>query len=499
MAYRRRFANAVESIATIAILGTLSGAAHAANMIGYWEGWNSLTLGSVSSNYDVIDLAFALPGGTDNATISFSQSVESASQLASDVSSLKSRGKRVIVSIGGGTSPNLELLNSTDINNFVNSVESIVNQYGLNGIDLDLENSTLDLQSGDNNYTSPTTPTIKNLITAVQDLQSHYGSSFLVTYAPETVDVNAYGSYGGENGSYLPVIYALRSTNQIVATQCYDSGSQYGLNGGIYNEGTDDFDVSQAELLLHGYHMANGQSFPALSQGEVAFGVPATSNAADSASYMSPSNVLAAAEYLGSGTSDGGSYHLAGGPYPNFGGVMTWDINYDEGQGYALADTLVSYLHSIGGSGGGGGLSAGNHTLAPECATGSRLDDTGGSTTNGNPLQIWQAAGNANQTWAFSQTGVSPSGDWNASVLGPYCLNAYSPTSGSPATIWACNGVGNEAWNIVADSSPSGYYQLHPSSNTSLCLDVSGAGSANGTAVQVYTCNSTNAQQWVID
>jgi hypothetical protein len=40
------------------------------------------------------------------------------------------------------------------------------------------------------------------------------------------------------------------------------------------------------------------------------------------------------------------------------------------------------------------------------------------------------------------------------------------------------------------------FYNLHPASNTALCLDVRQAGTTSGTIVQVYTCNGTNAQNW---
>jgi len=96
--------------------------------------------------------------------------------------------------------------------------------------------------------------------------------------------------------------------------------------------------------------MANGQNFPAIPQSNIAFGVPATSNAADGASWQSPQGVLNAAKYLGSGTPYGGSYALEGGPYPGFAGVMTWDIDYDQNQNQGLASTLHPYLASIGGA-----------------------------------------------------------------------------------------------------------------------------------------------------
>ncbi|RDB27201.1 Extracellular exo-alpha-L-arabinofuranosidase [Hypsizygus marmoreus] len=40
---------------------------------------------------------------------------------------------------------------------------------------------------------------------------------------------------------------------------------------------------------------------------------------------------------------------------------------------------------------------------------------------------------------------------------------------------------------------------LHPNGNNNKCLDVRGAQFANGTPVQIYDCNGSNAQQWVIN
>jgi len=492
---------AIATIATLSIIGQVC-TANAASMIGYWEGWNQPTLGNVSSNYDIINVAFALPGGTDNATITFAQQSESDSQFRADINAKKAAGKKIILSIGGASAANCRLLNQTDINSFVNSVEGIVDSYGFNGVDIDFENGTLNLNAGDNDVTNPTTATVKNLITALKTIQAHEGSTFLLTSAPETVDVDAYGSYGGETGSYLPMIYALRGTSQKVWTQCYNSGSQYARNGAVYNEGTVDFDVSQADLFLRGYPMHNGQTFPALPATQVAFGVPATSGAADGASYMAPSTILAIAKYIGSGTSAGGGYQL-GASYPSFGGVMTWSISYDSGAGYALANTLHPYLASIGGgttgsttggtTGTTGTISNGAHTLAPQCATGSRLDDTGGSTTNGNHLQIWAASGGPNQSWTFTSLGSSK---YTLQVNGAHCLDSGgTTTNGSPATIWACqSGNTNQQWTAT---SVSGGFTFK-AGNSGLCLDVAAAGSANGTAVQTYTCNGTNAQTWAV-
>ena len=134
----------------------------------------------------------------------------------------------------------------------------------------------------------------------------------------------------------------------------------------------------------------------------------------------------------------------------------------------------------------------GSYTLTPACASGSRLDDTGGSTTDGNHLQIWAASGGPNQSWTFAEVGA---GTYNMAVNGPYCLDSGGATApGSAATIWSCNGNANQTWTGTAVS--GGY--TFKAGNSGLCLDVSGAGTANGTKVQTYTCNGTNAQTWAL-
>ena len=336
----------------LAVLLTLMATipASAAQMIGYWESYGQLRLSKVSPNYDVIAVAFALPGGTDNAMISFTPSAEKAKQLKSDVASLQRKGHKVVLSIGGQTANNLQLLNAQDIAAFETSVKGLIAKYGFDGIDLDLENATLTLQAGDNDFMHPTTPTIINLIQACNDLAAFYGSAFIITMAPETVNVDAYGTYAGQYGSYLPVIYGLGDNLTYVAIQCYNSGSQYGRDGGIYSQSTPDFCVAMADLLLGGYTLASGQQFPPLDPSRAAFGIPATAAASPGGGYLSPTKVLQAAKYIGSHISYAGrKYTLSSGAgYPNFAGVMCFDINYDQANHLAMSEKLISYLRSIG-------------------------------------------------------------------------------------------------------------------------------------------------------
>jgi len=139
----------------------------------------------------------------------------------------------------------------------------------------------------------------------------------------------------------------------------------------------------------------------------------------------------------------------------------------------------------------GGTLTAGVHTLAPQCATGSRLDDSASGTTNGNKIQIWASSGGANQNWNFASVGTNV---WNAATLGAFCLDANTGGVGTATRLWSCNGGNAQKWTSVA----SGSNYVFKNGVNSNCLDVVGAGNANGTVVDSYTCNSSSAQAWAV-
>jgi len=158
-------------------------------------------------------------------------------------------------------------------------------------------------------------------------------------------------------------------------------------------------------------------------------------------------------------------------------------------QGSTSSSTSSSSTSSSSSS--GGTLTAGVHTLTPQCATGSRLDDSnGGGTANGNPVQIWTATGGSAQNWNFASVGTNA---WNAAVMGPYCLDDMGGAQGVQIAVWSCNGGNNQRWTSAASGSNYTF-----KSGSGLCMDVNGAGSANGTKVQNYVCNNSNAQLWAV-
>lgn len=473
MANRRKVILAL--FATIATL-SFPRPAPAAQMIGYWAAYAKMPLSQTSPNYDVIELAFATPN-TDGATITFVHNVgtESDAQLTADVANMHAAGKKVLLSIGGATATNLNLATAANITSFETSVESIIDKFGLDGIDLDLENGAMNLNAGDNDIFNPTTPKCVNLITACHDLRNHYGPAFMLTMPPQTADIDAYGQYGTVStigwGDFLPLIYGTRDMLSFVATQDYNSGTMYGPDGAIYTCGTQDFDVAVTELLLAGYHVANGQNFPALQPGQVAFGVPATSGSAHKG-YLAPTSVLAVAKYIGSGTSFGGAYVLrnpAG--YPGYAGVMDWDINDDQGASYAMANTLAPYLHSI----------AGGNTV-PSVPTG--LSATAGNTQ---VTLTWNPTSGATSYNVFRST--SPGAEGTVAYSSP-AGNSYTDTGVTNGTTYyykvsAANANGQSAQSSEVSAKPN----IPPAAPSGLT-----AAAASGTVVNLaWTNNATGA------
>ncbi|MFE6820120.1 ThuA domain-containing protein [Streptomyces sp. NPDC057677] len=73
--------------------------------------------------------------------------------------------------------------------------------------------------------------------------------------------------------------------------------------------------------------------------------------------------------------------------------------------------------------------------------------------------------------------------------VGGKCLDIDNSQSadGTKVQLWTCNGTAAQRWTVAADATVKALGK---------CLDVSGGGSADGTKVQLWTCNGTGAQKW---
>ncbi|MFF3930471.1 ThuA domain-containing protein [Streptomyces hirsutus] len=97
---------------------------------------------------------------------------------------------------------------------------------------------------------------------------------------------------------------------------------------------------------------------------------------------------------------------------------------------------------------------------------------------------------------AFRNVRIKTSGDTqpgprSGSVKGVNgkCLDVDGGGSadGTKVQLWTCNGSGAQTWTLAGDGTLRALGK---------CLDVSGGASADGTKVQLWTCNGTGAQTW---
>lgn len=305
-------------------------------LVGYWHNWMDVNapyiqLDAIDNRYNVIEIAFAVPTSTTDMTMLFTPDVVSQSTFITKVQTLQSNGKKVLLSIGGATTI-IDLTTTVNKNAFISSMTSIINTYGFDGIDIDIENGNSILITG-GTIAAPTNAAQVNLIDAIKQIMANYRTNhsqkLLLTMAPETAYVQGGQSgFGSIWGGYLPIIDALRDSLDALQVQLYNSGSMYGIDANIYYQGTADFIIAMTEAVIHGFNTSGGM-FNGLPANKVAVGLPACTSAAGGG-FTDSATVQSAIKYLMGTGSQPGTYTLANASgYPTLLGMMTWSINWD--------------------------------------------------------------------------------------------------------------------------------------------------------------------------
>jgi len=274
--------------------------------------------------------------------------------LIDDIAVLRRKGVPVIASIGGATGE-VELNDEDEKDVFVQGIKNIVDEYGFDGVDIDFEGASMNFGAGaltDFSYTSISSfPRLKYVVDAFKELKDYYGPNFIMTCAPETAYVQTgYYVFLHDRGSFLAVLDNLRDELDLIMVQLYNSGNQLGLDEKFYDQGTPDFLVAMSDLLLTGFETAEpGINFPALPASKIMVAIPACNKAAELASYIKPTDVIKALDYLRFGTNfTGRKYTLRNGAHPGLRGVMTWSINWDAvancASEYEFSDSYNAYF-----------------------------------------------------------------------------------------------------------------------------------------------------------
>lgn len=327
-------------------------------LIGYWHSWGGdasggvpfVKLRDVDENWDVINISFAepvSPGSTDGK-MKFEVTGLSAGytneDFKSDIAALQAKGKKVVLSIGGYEGY-FSLTSESAVKQFVSDIKGFISEYGFDGIDIDLEQSSVTLNSGaDPDYKNPVSPKVVYMIQAIREICNAYGDDFILSWAPETFYMQlGYQFYGGLNqycdsrsGVYLPMIHALRDETSYVHVQLYNSMAITAPDGVSYSMGSAGSAVAMCKMLLDGFYVGGNQNyfFEPLRADQVVIGVPSSAGAAGSG-HISNENIQKAFTEL---VQD----------YPDLRGIMTWSINWDVYQNQnSFAQSNGSYLDSL--------------------------------------------------------------------------------------------------------------------------------------------------------
>ena len=305
-------------------------------LIGYWHNWNDVSapyiqLDAIDNRYNVIEMAFAIPTSNSDMTMLFTPNVVSQNVLINKIQSLQSQGKKILLSVGGANAT-IDLTTTANKNAFVSSMTTLINTYGFDGIDIDIENGNSILVNG-GTIVSPGNIAQVNLIDAIKQIMANYRTShsqkLLLTMAPETAYVQGgQSAFGNIWGGYLPIIHGLRDSLDLLQVQLYNSGTMYGIDADIYTQGTSDFIIAMTEAVIQGFNTTGG-AFLGIPASKVAIGLPACNSAAGGGFVDTPI-VKKAIDYLrGTGTKPG-NYVLSNiSGYPTLRGMMTWSINWD--------------------------------------------------------------------------------------------------------------------------------------------------------------------------
>jgi len=324
-----------------------SGPANGHQLIGYWAGYGSASstfpLREVSPQWDVVIVAFSTPDrNAPEGTMQFRPPTGMSPEvLKADIAYLKSQGRKVMISLGGG-GQHFTLADPKRVPNFVSSITRIVTEYGFDGIDIDFESPSLSIDPGDTDFKRPTTPSIVNLISALRQLHDHFGPRFMISLVPEGTQIpSGYPSYGGQFGSYLAIAHATRDILSFMDTQSYNTPPLQGLDGEIYQPGTVDYHAAMTELLLHGFNVGGDpkQFFEPVPAEKVAVGFLTGDT--------TPAIVSEAMDYIITGKAPAGTTYKLRKPggYPGMIGAMFWTIDADRRANYNYSNVVGPQLH----------------------------------------------------------------------------------------------------------------------------------------------------------
>lgn len=285
-------------------------------LVGYWHNWASsgkdgykggtsanFDLSDVQDGYNVVDVSF-MKSTTSGGIPTFKPYNKTDSQFRAEVAELNAEGKTVLIALGGADA-HIELTKSQE-DAFVKEIIRLVDTYGFDGLDIDLEQAAID--AADNQTVIPS---------ALRKVKEHYrekGQNFMITMAPEF-------PYLTTTGKYAPYIKGLEGYYDFINPQYYNQGGD-GFWSSETNGWVSQSDDSKKEIFLYGLtkRLVTGtDGWVKIPAEKFVIGIPANRDAAATGYVVEPAAVKNAMDRL---EKEGHGIK----------GLMTWSANWDAGK-----------------------------------------------------------------------------------------------------------------------------------------------------------------------
>ncbi len=321
----------------------LLGGRNGHKLVGYWSGLG--TISDVSPQWDIIIVAFATP---DHAAGEGQMQYRVNGQMTpekfkADIKLKQSQGVKVMISLGGG-GQHFTLDTEEGRQRFIKSVEDICATYGFDGIDIDFEASSMNLVPGDTDPKHPISPTTVNMIAAMREIHDHFGPNFMLSLVPEGQQTSAAGAdYGGQFGSYIPILEGIRDMLAFTDTQDYNCPPVQGLDGEYYMPGSVDYHAAATEQFLHGFNVGRDPKhyFAPLPPEQIVIGYLNSDTTPEIVAESMRALVTGKSKLLN-------KYKLIKPTgYPTFSGAMFWTIDADRREEYRYSNLVGPELHSF--------------------------------------------------------------------------------------------------------------------------------------------------------
>jgi chitinase len=388
-----------------------------------------------SSGVKFYTLAFLTP--QSGCTAEWEDGGDPVGAFKTQISSLQSAGGNVAVSFGGAEGGELAQT-CTSTTSLTAAYANVVNTYGVNRLDFDIEGGVLG-DTGSNSRRDSALAALQSQNPAVQ-------VDYTLAVAPNGLPSQELGvlqdarskgvkvsvvnimtmDFGdGENALNDAESAARATSSQLASLYGISTAAAYGMIGltPIAGQNDDNENFTQANAsTLESFAAANGVA-------ELAF----------------------------------------------------WEVDsYDKAVGYNYSRIFNAIGGSSGGGGGGGGATGQITGYGGKC-----VDVNAASTANGTQIQLYTCNGTNAQSWTVESNGT-------LQALGK-CMDvaAAGTANGTKVQLYDCNGTGAQQWTHSASNQ-----LVNPSSGK--CLDATGPSSADGTPLQIWSCTGGANQAWNI-